>query len=135
MIFWSNRPFKRSPIFCITIIWDFERVFKQQVLWKTKTFFENEPFFSWTSTAGIATFPYKAALSKSPKWTYHKGRGSLVGTGHKLIVHKTFRGRPGRLLNVWCTFILRPVSTSLHEFLHLSASSFEFDLSTSIIIS
>ena len=32
-------------------------------------------------------------------------------TGGKLNVHKTFRRRPGRLLNVLCTFNLRPVST------------------------
>ena len=34
-----------------------------------------------------------------------------VDTGSKLNVHKTFRRRPGRLLNVLCTFNLRPVST------------------------
>ena len=34
-----------------------------------------------------------------------------VGTGRKLNVHKTFRRRPGRLLNVLCTLNLRPVST------------------------
>ena len=34
-----------------------------------------------------------------------------VDTGHKLNVHKLFRRRPGRLLNVLCTFSLRPVST------------------------
>ena len=34
-----------------------------------------------------------------------------VDTGRKLSVHKTFRGRPGRLLNVLCTFNLRSVST------------------------
>ena len=34
-----------------------------------------------------------------------------VDTGRKLNVHKTFRKRPGRLLNVLCTFNLRPVST------------------------
>ena len=31
-------------------------------------------------------------------------------TGRKLNVHKTFRRRPGRLLNDLCTFNLRPVS-------------------------
>ena len=31
-------------------------------------------------------------------------------TGRKLSIHKTFRRRPGRLLNVLCTFNLRPVS-------------------------
>ena len=34
-----------------------------------------------------------------------------VDTGRKLNVHKTFRRRPGRLLNVLCTFNLSPVST------------------------
>ena len=34
-----------------------------------------------------------------------------VDTGRKLNVHKTFRGRPERLLNVLCTFNLRPVFT------------------------
>ena len=34
-----------------------------------------------------------------------------VDTGRKLNVHKTFRRRPGRLLNVLCTINLRPVST------------------------
>ena len=33
-----------------------------------------------------------------------------LDTGRKLNVHKTFRRRPGHLLNVLCTFNLRPVS-------------------------
>ena len=33
-----------------------------------------------------------------------------LDTGRKLNAHKTFRRRPGRLLNVLCTFNLRPVS-------------------------
>ena len=37
-------------------------------------------------------------------------RISLVDTGRKLKVHKTFRRRPGRLLDVLCTFNLSPVS-------------------------
>ena len=36
-----------------------------------------------------------------------------LGTGCKLNIHKTFKRRPGRLLNVLCTFNLRPVSTGL----------------------
>ena len=39
---------------------------------------------------------------------------NLADTGRKLNVHKTFRGRTGRLLNVLCTFNLRPVSTGNH---------------------
>ena len=34
-----------------------------------------------------------------------------VDTGRKMNVHKTYRTRPGRLLNVLCTFNVRPVST------------------------
>ena len=34
-----------------------------------------------------------------------------VDTGRKLNVHKTFRRRPRRLLNVLCMFNLRPAST------------------------
>ena len=36
-----------------------------------------------------------------------------VDTGWKMNVHKTFRSRPGRLLNVLCTFSLCPVSIGL----------------------
>ena len=39
--------------------------------------------------------------------------GPPVDKGRKLNVHKTFRRRPGRLLNVLCTFNLRPVSTGI----------------------
>ena len=38
-----------------------------------------------------------------------------VDTGRKLNVHKTFRRRPWRLLNVLCTFNLRSVSTGMGE--------------------
>ena len=46
---------------------------------------------------------------------FHSSRGWLRSTdcpdtGCKLNVHKAFRRRPGRLLNVLCTFSLRPVS-------------------------
>ena len=37
-------------------------------------------------------------------------RLNLIDTGRKLNVHKTFRRRPGRPLNVLCTFNFRPVS-------------------------
>ena len=47
-----------------------------------------------------------------------------VDTGRKLNVHKMFRRRPGRLLNVLCTFNLRPVSTGIPLFViafHISS--------------
>ena len=37
-------------------------------------------------------------------------RSIPVDTGRKLNVRKTFRRRPGRLLNVLCAFNVRPVS-------------------------
>ena len=40
-------------------------------------------------------------------------RNIPVDTGRKLNEHKTFIRRPGRLLNVLCTFNLRPVSTGM----------------------
>ena len=42
-----------------------------------------------------------------------------VDTGCKLNVHKTFRRRPGRLLNVLCTFNVRPVSTGVLQYFSL----------------
>ena len=36
-----------------------------------------------------------------------------VETGRKFNVYKTFRRRPGRLLNVLCTLNLRPVSMGI----------------------
>ena len=49
-------------------------------------------------------------------YSYLKNRvsrscNSPVDTRRKLNVHKTLRRRPGRLLNVLCTFKLRLVST------------------------
>ena len=41
-----------------------------------------------------------------------------VDTGRKLYVPKTFRRRPTRLLNVLCTFNLRPVSTGQYNLLY-----------------
>ena len=38
--------------------------------------------------------------------------GCTLDTKRKLNVHKTSRRRPGRLLNVLCTFNLRVVSTA-----------------------
>ena len=43
-----------------------------------------------------------------------------VDTGRKLNVYKTFRRRPGSLLNVLCTFNLRPVSMGKQLVLALS---------------
>ena len=51
------------------------------------------------------------------KSEYYKGSNNSssypVDTERKLNLHKTFRRRPGRLLNALCTFNLRPVTTGL----------------------
>ena len=49
-------------------------------------------------------------VQKSCKKWERETSSCPADTGRKLNVHKTFRGRPGRLLNVLCTFNLRPVS-------------------------
>ena len=46
-----------------------------------------------------------------------------VDTGRKLNVHKTFRRRPVRLLNVLCTFNLRPVSMGISQLTRILKSS------------
>ena len=52
----------------------------------------------------------KSILTKVRLLDYYAS-SNPVDTGRKLNVHKTFRRCPGRLLNVLCTFNLRPVST------------------------
>ena len=49
-------------------------------------------------------------LDLAPDFTSDNSLNPL-GTGSKLNVHKTFRRSPRRLLNILCTFNLRPVST------------------------
>ena len=45
-----------------------------------------------------------------------------VDTGRKLNAHKTFRRRSGRLLNVLCTFSLRPVSAGTSSVFHVETT-------------
>ena len=64
----------------------------------------------------IFTAPRKLFLLNSPLFSKQPSLKSInhrypVDTGRKLNVHKTFRRRPRCLLNVLCTFNLRPVST------------------------
>ena len=57
-------------------------------------------FASKTTDVLLQKFKNQLVLNRFP-----------IDTGRKLNVHKTFRRRPGRLLNVLCTLNLRPVST------------------------
>ena len=66
----------------------------------------------------IPILEYEIRQSTDPDdWRYMKterypaDHTTPVDTGRKLNVHKAFRRRPGRLLNVLCTFNLRLVST------------------------
>ena len=63
----------------------------------------------------LAPFRNSTTYTGSPKYTVnnHLINDALypIDTGRKLNVHKTFRRRLGRLLNVLCTFSLRPVSS------------------------
>ena len=54
-------------------------------------------------------------------------------TGRKLNTHKTLRRRPGRLLNVLCTFNLRHVSSGNHNAL-LELFSFNVRFSSVALI-
>ena len=68
---------------------------------------EKENF--WQSVNFTAVF---AKNTKKKRLNFPKFAHNFpVDTGHKLNVHKTFRTRPGRLLNILCAFNLRPVST------------------------
>ena len=49
-----------------------------------------------------------------------------LGTGRKLNVHKTFRRCPGCLLNVLCTFNLRPVSRGMLSTAYSELSLFRY---------
>ena len=56
---------------------------------------------------------WKSRNSKAFKTTVF-GTSVPKDTGRKLNVYKTFRRRPGRLLNILCTFSLRPVPTGVN---------------------
>ena len=70
-----------------------------------------------------ANFPEYSRAEWVNPW---KSKNYPVDTGHKLNVHKTFRRRPGRLLNVICTFSLGPVSTG-NKVLHGQVNFNDFE--------
>ena len=75
-------------------------------LWKLRNVYA--AFLHWTKSK-----PLFRSICNSFFTTYSDVQGLPfpVDAGRKLNVHKTFRRRPGRLLNVLCTFNLRSVST------------------------
>ena len=95
-----------------------------RMLWPRKIF--RILLFVWTKNSML--LQQKVRFLPHDKWvafwnifcfeTYAIRVSSIcpVDTGRKLNVHKTFRRRPGCLLNVLCTFNLRPVSTGWRSF-------------------
>ena len=73
-------------------------------LWKLRNVYA--AFLHWTKSK-----PLFRSICNSFFTTYSDVQGLPfpVDAGRKLNVHKTFRRRPGRLLNVLCTFNLRSV--------------------------
>ena len=62
-------------------------------------------------------------LNEFLQWEIKQKLPFPTDTGRKLNVHKTFRRRPGRLLNVLCTLNLHPVSTWSVQKICMSAIS------------
>ena len=80
------------------------------------TFFEElsfpcSPEFNLVQSHILSVSFYQEVVNIS-EWKATKlSKHFPVDTGRRLNVDKTFRRRPERLLNVLCTFSLRPVST------------------------
>ena len=82
-------------------------------LWNSKTFVELIESYIPGGML-VRQIPIKTTNKSylvSATWIFKKLPADPADTVRKLNVHKTFRTRPGRLLNVLCTFNLRPVST------------------------
>ena len=83
---------------------------------------EEHNLFDWYALLSILIFFLLSLSTLCPVKMHNIAMAGIlrddtipVDTGRKLNVHKTFRRRPGRLLNVLCTFNLRPVSTGMGE--------------------
>ena len=63
--------------------------------------------------AVVSVNKFRVVSFQSSVQDSHKYLTCPTDTGRILNVHKTFRRRPRRLLNVLCTFNLRPVSTEI----------------------
>ena len=63
----------------------------------------------------ISSYVEKGNIFKLSNWFWWSEYSKHISldTGRKWNLHKTFRRLPGRLLNVSCTFNLRPVSNGI----------------------
>ena len=85
------------------------------------TIYDRKNFCPYGSQISIPTFGRKSDV----KYFIQKSTIIPVDTWRKSNIHKTFRSRPGRLLNVLCTFNLRPVSTGMWRYLLWIGSDWE----------
>ena len=76
-------------------------------------------FSSWIPLKHPKTFDFRCFQ------VVQKRISDPIDTGCKLDLHKTLRRCPGRLLNVWCTFNFRPVSTGEEWMKNLIRNLFE----------
>ena len=70
----------------------------------------------WGALRPWRNFKFHIIINSKPEDNIGVFKFSLritVDTGRKLNVHRTFRRRSGRVLNVLCTFNLRPVSARI----------------------
>ena len=70
------------------------------------------PYLKFTDLQTVALRIFKAPKVASMVESFSSEAGANPAvTGRKFNVRKMFRRRPGRPMNVLCTFNLRPVST------------------------
>ena len=80
--------------------------------------FSNRWFHHRRSPSNFKNFSEHSQETFPVEWVFSivTSGFSSVDTGRKLNVHKMFRRCPWRLLNVLCTFSLRPLSTGSPDF-------------------
>ena len=119
----ARLPYYRRSTFLL-LQWWYWRFRKHLTFWKSNNNLKanietggNEKTANFTKAPKylFCDFLIFELIYSSSSEDFNKFRALIfaVDTGRKLNVHKTFRRRPGRLLNVLCTFNLRPVSTGL----------------------
>ena len=74
---------------------------------------QNYLFLEWNRTQRITFKSGVFQLLSDIIITLNNELSNSIYTGRKLNVPKTFRRRPGRLLNFLCTFNVRPVSREI----------------------
>ena len=103
--FWQSSAPGALSTLVTSYIYISEKYFQFRKRKRIKTF-HKENFWQSENFTAVFTKNTKKRLN-FPKFAHN----FPVDTGHKLNLYKTFRTRPGRLLNILCAFSLSPVST------------------------